>query len=219
MMNRVVTVLLLVAAAIVAIPGTACACSCAPLKPTEQVGNASVVFTGTVLASRPAKGDFSVPTPPVVYTFRIDQVYKGQAQAEYHVTTNVDSAACGYNFEPGARYLVFASSRESGMIPTEPGLPLHTALCDGDARVRPGTGPLVAQDGFDGQPLPAALLTALGKPTAPAPTPTATTAPAGGAGGGGSSPSPWAYLGGAVVLGFLALAGWRLTTRRQTTTS
>ncbi|MER7133519.1 hypothetical protein [Streptosporangium saharense] len=217
MMNRVVTVLLLVAAAIVAIPGTACACSCAPLKPVEQVGNASVVFTGTVLASRPAK-DSPVPTAPVVYTFRTDQVYKGQPQAEYHVTTNASSAACGYNFERGARYLVFASSRESGMIPTEPGLPLHTALCDGDARVRPGTGPLVAQDGFGEQPLPAALLTALGTPTAPtsapSPTPTITAAPSSGSG----STSPWVYLGGALVLGTLVLAGWRLTTRRQTTT-
>ncbi|MFD0891410.1 hypothetical protein ACFQ08_43255, partial [Streptosporangium algeriense] len=141
MINRLVTVLLLLAVAVVALPGTACACSCAPLKPAEQVGNASVVFTGTVLASRPAKTGSSVPAP-VVYTFKADQVYKGQALTEYQVTTNADSAACGYNFEQGARYLVFASSRESGMIPTEPGLPLHTALCDGDQRVRAGAGPL-----------------------------------------------------------------------------
>ncbi|MER7206469.1 MULTISPECIES: hypothetical protein [Streptosporangium] len=213
MINRVVTVLLLLAAAIVAFPGTACACSCAPLQPTEQVGNASVVFTGTVLASRPAKTDASVPAP-VVYTFRADQVYKGQALTEYQVTTNADSAACGYNFEQGARYLVFASSRKSGMIPTEPGLPLHTALCDGDHRVRAGTGALVADDGIEGQPLPAALLSALGTPTRPTVTTTPVTPAPAASSGGGSSPSPWVYVAGALVLAALALAGWRLANRR-----
>lgn len=212
-------VLLLLAATVAITPGTACACSCAPLQPVDQVKRAVAVFTGTVVASRAVKGDSPGSRPPIVYTFRADQVYKGEATAEYQVTTNADSAACGYNFERGSRYLVFASDTKSEMITTEPGIPLHTALCDGDQLVRPGDGPLRAEDGSPGgEPLSAALLTALGTGTRPRPATISPSVPS--ADASRAAPvSPWIYAGGAVIgLGLvlgLVFAGRRLLSRRK----
>lgn len=212
MRSRVLVVLLLLAATVAITPGTACACSCAPLKPAEQVKQATTVFTGTVVASHQVKGDPLGPNPPIVHTFRADQVYKGGTGAEYRVVTNADSAACGYAFAVGSRYLVFASDRKSGMFDPDPGVPLHTSLCDGNQPVRPGEGPLRAEDGLQsGEPLTAELLSALGTATRPQP---ATPRPPADA-----SPtvpvSPWIYSGGAVLVLGLAYAGWRLLLRRR----
>ncbi|GAA3067936.1 hypothetical protein [Streptosporangium carneum] len=231
MRYRLLTVLALLAATVVLTPGTACACSCVPLKPAEQVTKAAAVFTGTVVASRPGKGEPMGPTPPVVYTLRADQVYKGEPAAEYQVATNADSAACGYTFAIGSRYLVFASDGDSGLFAVDPGVPLHTALCDGNLQVRPGEGPLRAQDGIlKDEPLSAELLSALGDatrprpaaspapstpaPSTPAPLPSA--APASSAGDSPAAPAvPWVYAGGAVALLGLVITGWRLTGRRR----
>ncbi|MEV8637515.1 hypothetical protein AB0395_38325 [Streptosporangium sp. NPDC051023] len=211
--HRVLTVLLLLAATVVITPGTACACSCAPLGPAEQVGRAAAVFTGTVVSARPAKGDPLGPRPPIIYTFRADQVYKGRADAEYQVATNADSAACGYGFTVGSRYLVLASDEKTGLFDTDPGVPLHTALCDGNLAVRAGEGPLHAQDAIqNGEPLSAGLLSALGTATRPRPTSSPAATPV-------SSPSaaisPWLYAVGAAALLALAFAGWRLSGKRR----
>ncbi|MEV7010280.1 hypothetical protein [Streptosporangium sp. NPDC051022] len=218
MRHRILAVLLLLAAVIVITPGTACACSCAPLQPADQVKRAAAVFTGTVVAADPVKGDPSGPRPPIVYTLRADQVYKGAAAAEYQVATNADSAACGYNFVVGSRYLVFASDEKSGLLAVDPGVALHTALCDGNSLVRPGDGPLRAEDGTpSGEPLPDTLLAALGTATRPPATtpsasPAGTTAPSA---SHATTISPWGYAGGAVVVLGLLTAGWRLLRRRR----
>ncbi len=216
MRYRVLTVLLLLAATIVITPGTACACTCAILKPAEQVTLATAVFTGTVVAARPLKGDPLGGKPPIVYTFRADQVYKGDVGVEYEVMTNVDSAACGYNFERGTRYLVFASDKETGMFPADSGVPLRTTLCSGDQPVRPGEGPLRARDGIqNGEPLSAELLSALGTATRPQPTSPSPSAPSPAGASSPLSASPWIYVGGAAVLLGLAFAGLRLFSRRR----
>ncbi|MFC7640038.1 hypothetical protein ACFQX6_02555 [Streptosporangium lutulentum] len=137
MRHRLLVILLLVTATLMIAPGTACACSCAPLS-AEQVKESAAVFTGTMTAARKLDGDPLGPTPPVVYTFRADQVYKGKASAEFEVATNADEAACGYRFTAGSRYLVFASAGESGLFAVDPGVALHTSLCAGNRMVRPG---------------------------------------------------------------------------------
>ncbi|GII04428.1 hypothetical protein [Planobispora takensis] len=164
--------LLLAAAVVVAVPGTACACSCAALEPAEQVENAQTVFTGTVVAARRLPGDRSGPTPPIVYRLRPDQVYKGVPAAEVEVATNPDGASCGYAFTVGSRYLVFARGGETGLFATDPGVPLHTSLCDGNRPVRPGDRPLRREDGVEGgEPLARDLLAALGTARPPSAAP------------------------------------------------
>ncbi|GIH94334.1 hypothetical protein ACFFMN_05645 [Planobispora siamensis] len=241
--RSLVAPLLLAAAVVVAVPGTACACSCVALEPAEQVENAETVFTGTVVAARRIPGDRSGPTPPIVYRLRPDQVYKGAPAAEVEVATNPDGASCGYAFTVGSRYLVFARGGESGMFATDPGVPLHTSLCDGNRQVRPGDGPLRGEDGVQGgEPLGRDLLSALGTARPPStapgspqetPSPEATESPETGlspegepspegtmtaspvAGRTDDGPSvPWAPIGGAAAAAALALAGRRLLRRR-----
>ncbi|GAA1516358.1 hypothetical protein GCM10009677_57090 [Sphaerisporangium rubeum] len=234
MKSRAVIVILLVTAALAVAPGTACACSCAPLKPAAQMREAAAVFTGTVVTSREIGGGPEGITPPVVFTFQADQVYKGRATATFQVATNRDSAACGVNFETGRRYLVFAASGPSGLLAVDPGVDLTTSLCAGNQQVRPGTGPLRPADGVPaGSPLPADLLTALGTPGRPedqaaspaappspgetpaspeqSPEPSSLTATP--VAGGGPAPA-WTFPVIAVAVAMFAAAGWWLVRRR-----
>ncbi|MFF5205284.1 hypothetical protein [Streptosporangium sp. NPDC000396] len=212
MKHRILAVLLFLAATLAIAPGTACACSCARLEPKAQVGQSAAVFTGTVVAVRQVEGTLSGPRPPMVYTFRVDQVYKGKASVEFDVATNADGASCGYDFDTGSRYLVFASEGESGTFEIDPGVPLRTTLCSGNRRVQAGEAPLRMGDGVqNAEPLTAELLAALG--TATRPTAVAKPSPPDAAGDG---PSPfWIYGGAAVAALGLALAGWRLLRRRR----
>ncbi|WP_084961772.1 hypothetical protein [Thermoactinospora rubra] len=173
---RLLAVVALAAGLVLVPAGTACACSCAELTAREAVGNASSVFTGTVVATRQVAGDPLGPRPPIVVTFEADQIYKGAAKARFDVATNADSAACGYAFQKGRRYLVFAARGESGLFAVDPGVALHTSLCSGNMALRAGKGPLKKGDGLpgSGETVDRALLTALGTPT---PAPRATRAP------------------------------------------
>jgi hypothetical protein len=243
MRYRAVTLSLLITAALAILPGTACACSCAALKPEEQVRQAAAVFTGTVVATRAVEGGPGGVTPPIVYTFRADQVYKGAVRARYQVATNRDSAACGFGFESGSRYLVFASSGRSGLFAVDPGVPLSTSLCAGTQEIRAGTAPLRSADGIpEESPLPAGLLTALGTPDRPpaspgtAPSPDSSPLPGSPAPVPSESPSPpapssppsltstpasgggpapvWVFPAAAGGVLVFASAGWWLIRRR-----
>lgn len=162
---RLLALLALVAALVTVTSTAAHACKCAEMTPAAAVANAKAVFTGTATAARVTE---SGPVGArAVYTFRADNVYKGTPAARYTVTTNVDSAACGYSFTKGTRYLVFATSG-TGIVP-EAGL--SSGSCAGNRPVAPGTGPLrPTEEGPPGQagpagPVDAALVAALGSPT------------------------------------------------------
>ncbi|MER5427134.1 hypothetical protein [Streptosporangium roseum] len=211
MRHRVLAVLLLVAATLAIAPGTACACSCAPFEPKDQVEQSAVVFTGTVTAVHQVEGAPLGPRPPIVYTFHADQVYKGRADAAFQVATNSDGASCGYSFDIGTRYLVFASTGKTGMFETDPGVPLHTTLCSGNRMVRAGKDPLRLKDAIpDVSTLTSELLAALGTATRPA----ATAAPSTPQASQDGVVSLWIYAGAVVGALGLASVGRRLFRRR-----
>lgn len=84
-----------------------------------------VVFTGTVVNTelyRPNPAEAS-SADPIYVTFDVDMVYKGDLASEFTVTTQADSASCGFNFAEGSRYLVFAGNGESNW---------NTGLCSGN---------------------------------------------------------------------------------------
>ncbi|MET9337311.1 hypothetical protein [Nonomuraea sp. NPDC003804] len=220
---RLLAVLALVATFLLAPAGTACACSCASLTPKEAVKDSVAVFTGTVQAVRRLPGSLSGPPPPFVVTFAVDQVYKGGRAATVEVATNADSAACGYDFAKGARYLVFASpvADDGGMFPTHPGTSLSSSLCSGNVKLEAGSsGPLRrgdeagSPDAF-GRSVTTELLAALGTPAPPvmsspvaqAASPVAAdehaSVPAAGSSPGGP---PWGLIGGAVAATVLMVA-------------
>lgn len=87
---------------------TAYACSCAPPEsPSAELGRASAVFSGRVVQVRGRKDGGRAPGM-VEAVFEVSRVWKGGAGGQVSVYTNSDSAACGYAFEAGRSYLVYA---------------------------------------------------------------------------------------------------------------
>ncbi len=80
------------------------ACSCLPPPPPlEALASAGAVFAGTVVSITPVAGQ-----PLVSVEFAVDNSWKGVSTAATHLVTYEDSAGCGYTFEVGTQYLVYA---------------------------------------------------------------------------------------------------------------
>lgn len=107
-------------------PRPAAACTCLERTEQELAAQADVVFTGTALTRR----EVVVPTTTapalpghVEWTFAVEGVTKGAvAGAHQDVMTASNSAACGFDFQAGARYLVYATRQDGA---------LTTGLCSG----------------------------------------------------------------------------------------
>ncbi|SEH02005.1 VPLPA-CTERM protein sorting domain-containing protein [Nonomuraea solani] len=182
-MVRLLTLLSLVTALLILPVQAAGACSCAQRTPQQYVADAETVFTGTVTHVR--VDEPMLNGGRVVATLRADHVYKGEQPAEVQVVTHAQSAACGYHFAQGARYLVFARAENAEV---------STTSCDGNQQVPAGDEPLRQE--------PPELIAALGTPkrvvaAPPAPEATNWTGPA------------------VIVLVAAALAGLALVRRRR----
>jgi len=87
------------------------ACSCPKFgsRPEEQEVNASVkdaaaLFVGKVIkVSEPKDGERSVEVE-----FRVDRAWLGAKSSRMTIRTEASSAACGYSFEEGLTYIVYA---------------------------------------------------------------------------------------------------------------
>lgn len=99
---------LLLAFAFVALVSSVSACSCiAPRPAGEELIDSDAVFQGTVTKVE-LKG---ITNKYYEVTFDVSKRWKDSAQDESVIITSDSSAACGYNFEEGKSYLVYA--RES----------------------------------------------------------------------------------------------------------
>ncbi|BET67847.1 hypothetical protein ASA1KI_27650 [Opitutales bacterium ASA1] len=106
-------------------PVLACACSCGPPpEPYVALQEAATVFFGTAIARSSPDADGFVQV-----RFRVDQTFKGWIRPEVTICTMASEASCGFPFELGTDYLVYAYSDEDGTL-------LFTHLC---ARTRDGT--------------------------------------------------------------------------------
>ena len=112
----------LIAAALVALLAparTAFACSCAEVNEQESFAGADAVFTGTVSATRDGNGGpIFGGADSIEYRFDVEGVEKGDVLTPTVLTSSRDSAACGYVFDIGSRYRVFAYSDEGGGLST-----------------------------------------------------------------------------------------------------
>jgi MYXO-CTERM domain-containing protein len=95
---------------------TAFACKCAPHSVAQALAEASAVFEGRVVSIE----DFSEGTEPVVakkrITLSIVRVWKDLEDVEtVTVTTNAESAACGFYFERDKSYLVYANRTDAAL--------------------------------------------------------------------------------------------------------
>lgn len=93
------------------------ACSCAPPPPPlQELLNADFVFSGTVIEMQVLDGELPWPALIIAATFRVDDLFKGQAGAEITAHTPKGGDSCGFHFEIGESYLVYASRNEEKLF-------------------------------------------------------------------------------------------------------
>jgi len=90
------------------------ACECEPPQPVrKEFDNSSAVFTGNVVSIRHQNGS-------LVATIRVVEVFKGSLHVDKltDVRTRPTKASCGFPFEPGVGYLVYARLSERKQLST-----------------------------------------------------------------------------------------------------
>ena len=105
-------IVLIVASLLVLISNGASACFCMATTPKKNFKNSSAVFAGKVIdivpqSDRNPETSDSLATFKV--TFEVSQVWKGQVDDQQVVLASEYSPGCGYSFEKGEEYLVYAS--------------------------------------------------------------------------------------------------------------
>jgi len=118
MKARLLLTALLVAGGLVfVVPGRAMACSCSSPPPFEKaVKQADAVFVGEVASSDPVDGRrrFTGITVDglVSYSFAVEEVVAGDVGSGVEVISHSSGATCGFPFQEGNRYVVFAYEGE-----------------------------------------------------------------------------------------------------------
>lgn len=123
------TLALLWLALVPAVAPPACAaCDCAQLAVEEAVADADAVFVGRVLGVNQLDDEEgSTRTPAMLH---VEEEMKGELPRAVLVFTAVTGSICGFYFEVGERYLIYA---KSGPVSDAPAL-LGTNIC---MRTRP----------------------------------------------------------------------------------
>lgn len=112
------------------------ACSCelplGNITVKQQVGkarkNSRAVFMGEVLEVIRPEDSYSV-----IVKFRVDQIWKGKLRKELTLGTGTGGGDCGYRFEVGQRYLVYAYGSNETSLSTnicQRTVPLKDAVGD-----------------------------------------------------------------------------------------
>ena len=87
------------------------ACSCAPLpEPQQARDQADAVFTGTVLGITQEDNRRLV-------RLRVEEAWKGARCEEVTITTGLGDSDCGYAFQEGQAYLIYAD-KQRGRLST-----------------------------------------------------------------------------------------------------
>ena len=131
-----VCVLLFTALAAFLVPGVAHACGCILSEhPCQQTAEAAAIFAGRVTDIRrlhpPRKMDDDVSDlwVELVVSLSVSESFKGPGTPSIEVVTG--NGSCGYPFEIGKTYLVFAQARSV----TGGGPPLSTHKCGHNAEI------------------------------------------------------------------------------------
>jgi hypothetical protein len=101
-----------VSAALLALPpATAHACSClGPIVTCNHFWKVEYVFEGTVRAIDRVASRW-IGSEEYLVSLDVHRTWKGVDGAQVEVLTDTQETACGFNFQQGGRYLVFASRR------------------------------------------------------------------------------------------------------------
>ena len=109
MVKNIAICSLLLLSLLAAEPAFACSCI-EPPPPQEAAQQAAAVFTGTVVSVTQVGNQQEV-------RIRVERVWKGAKCGEVTILTPLDEAACGYTFQTGQSYLVYAE-RQQGKLST-----------------------------------------------------------------------------------------------------
>lgn len=93
-------------------PKDAYACSCAVNDSVmEERDRNDAVFEGTATAVKKPVSLFSTSSASKVKTtFQVNELWKGRVSSRIEVTSALSGASCGFEFQEGQRYLVYARS-------------------------------------------------------------------------------------------------------------
>lgn len=100
-------------------PAPAAACSCyVSVAEDGRAASAEVVFQGTVMAEpEPESVD---PLSNYVYSYRyqlrVDRYFKGRMGRDLEIISEESGAGCGYPFQSGRSYLVYADFADDGSL-------------------------------------------------------------------------------------------------------
>lgn len=92
-------------------PITSYACSCAePYPVKEELERSSAVFSGKVVGiiDKNKSKFIQSSADPIAVRFEVEESWKGLSQTQIIVYTERDSSSCGYEFDLGKEYLVYA---------------------------------------------------------------------------------------------------------------
>ncbi|MHA6484259.1 hypothetical protein ACX1C1_20405 [Paenibacillus sp. strain BS8-2] len=94
----------------VLIPKQAYACSCMqPVTVEEEKERSDAIFDGTVISSnKPKSSKIFSSADSITWTFEAHEVWKGEVTPIINVASALSSTSCGYEFQEGKRYLVYA---------------------------------------------------------------------------------------------------------------
>lgn len=120
-------------------PLDASACSCVmPPPPEDALDEANVVFSGEVVEIIENKKLFGGSYGKTVH-FKVDKAWKGTVESEMVITTGNDDGDCGFSFEKGQNYLVYASISNMYVEGT-----LSTTICHRTTKISNATEDLNA---------------------------------------------------------------------------
>ena len=104
MLVRLLLIVSMIGLWFVVTPTSTYACSCVPPgTPAEALAESALVFRGTVTSIGPAD-----ERRPLAVHFDVETVWKGSETETITLTTQEDTAACGYPFEAGVEYVVYS---------------------------------------------------------------------------------------------------------------
>lgn len=135
----------LTGALLLALPQPAAACSCVPPPPpAEALEGADAVFSGTVVSVDNSFRDSDYGRiPQRRVAVELDRVWKGCEAVEgeerprrVELVTGSGGGDCGYDFQEGERYLVYAHEGSDGT--------LTTGICSRTANLENATDDLAA---------------------------------------------------------------------------
>ena len=103
--------------------GSACQCFSGP--PCEAYKYSGVIFIGELLTQQNSGFGGRIG---ILYSFKVTKLYKGKRSGEMKIMSGFGGGDCGYPFEKGIPYLIYADSIQGGV--------LYTDICTRTRQVR-----------------------------------------------------------------------------------